>query len=152
MDKIEYKVIKYVTEKIKGNDSKYETDLDEDDINNEIGYYIEKLIDKRYIESRCEHWVGRGGSRKGKYNNNVVYIIYENLKILPKGEKAIEEYEMSKKEKIIKAIKDESKDFGKEVYKEGKKQLAKWIILVIGFILGLLVGIPVLHCIEKVFQ
>jgi hypothetical protein len=148
VDDKELKVLKYLKERIEGNNNtEYQTDVPDYLIIKEIGYYLEKLFDKKYVIAKNLNWAIRGGQRENQFRSNLVAIIYDHLKISQEGEKAIKEAEKTKIEKVADIMKEEGKIFAKEIHKEGRTALAKYVVFIMGLILFLLIGVKILKLI-----
>lgn len=95
MDEKEVKVLKYIKERVSGNNSyKYETSVSDDLMFKEIDFYIDKLFDRGYVVAKSSNWAIRGGRSDNQFRSNLVAIIYDHLKISLMGEAIIKELDL----------------------------------------------------------
>lgn len=88
MKEKELYVLKYVSEKINGNEYiKYNCDIEEEYSVKEIAHYLRRLISKGYIRGR--QWGLIDDSEASVYKNKVFSIYYDKLIITKNGREEI---------------------------------------------------------------
>ncbi|HEY5524727.1 MAG TPA: hypothetical protein VIK26_05235 [Clostridium sp.] len=88
MKEKELYVLKYVNEKINGNDDvEYNCDIEEEYAVKEIAHYLKRLISKGYIRGR--NWAMINGEEVSVYKNKVFSIYYEKLVLTKNGREEI---------------------------------------------------------------
>lgn len=88
MGEKELYVLKYVNEKINGNeDVKYNCDIEEEYTINEIAHYVKRLLSKRYIIGK--EWAILSDKDVSIYKNNILSIYYSKLQLTKIGIKEI---------------------------------------------------------------
>jgi len=81
-------VLKYINEKINGNENiKYNCDIEEEYAINEIAHYIKRLLSKRYVIGK--QWSVLNDKEISIYKNKILFIYYENLQLTKVGIKEI---------------------------------------------------------------
>jgi hypothetical protein len=151
MNEKELAALKYVVERINGNENaEYIFDGDFNDKNKEIGMYIKKFLAEGLITTDKDKWTVNGGNTYNKYKNNIIMIHYDFLNFTNKAKMIIEYEDKSKLGKVFYKMKKSTSKFIYDTIIETRKQFIKYVVGVIGFIVFSLIGYKILEWIMNI--